>query len=44
VTLPVVLDGGVTWCHTLIDIHTLKMFKNRVLRRIFQPKRDEEIG
>jgi hypothetical protein len=27
-----------------MEEHRLKMFENRVLRRIFRPKRDEETG
>ena len=30
--------------HTLREERRLKMFENRVLRRIFGPKRDEVIG
>jgi hypothetical protein len=39
-----VLYGYETWSVTLREQHRLKMFENRVLRRIFGPKRDEVIG
>jgi hypothetical protein len=39
--LPVVLYGCETWSLTLREEHTLRVFENRVLRRIFGPKRDE---
>jgi hypothetical protein len=42
--LPVVLYGRETWSLTLREEHTLRMFENRVLRRIFGPKRDEVTG
>jgi hypothetical protein len=42
--LPVVLNGRETWSSTLREEHRLKAFENRVLRRIFGPKRDEIIG
>jgi hypothetical protein len=42
--LPVVLDGCETWSLILREEHTLKVFKNRVLRRIFGLKRDEITG
>jgi hypothetical protein len=29
---------------TLMEEHTLRVFENRVLRRIFGPKRDEVTG
>jgi hypothetical protein len=37
----VVLYGGETWSLTLREEHRLRVFENRVLRRIFRPKRDE---
>jgi hypothetical protein len=40
----VVLDGYVTWSLTLREEHRLRGFENRVLRRIFGPKRDEVTG
>jgi len=39
--LPVVLYGCETWSFTLREEHRLWVFENRVLRRIFAPKRDE---
>jgi hypothetical protein len=41
-TLPVVLYGCETWSLTLTEKHRLKVFENRVLRRIFGPKREED--
>jgi hypothetical protein len=41
IILPVVLYGCETWSLTLREEHRLRVFKNRVLRRIFGPKRDE---
>jgi hypothetical protein len=38
---PAVLYGCETWSLTLREEHRLKVFENRVLRRIFGPKRDE---
>jgi hypothetical protein len=43
-TLPVDLCGCETSSLTLREDHRLKVFANRVLRRIFGPKRDEEAG
>jgi hypothetical protein len=42
--LPVVLYGCGTWSLTLREEHRLRVFENRVLRRIFGPKRDEITG
>jgi hypothetical protein len=33
-----------TWFVTLREEHRLRVFENRVLRRIFGPKRDEVMG
>jgi hypothetical protein len=44
INLPVVLYGCKTWCLTLRESHRLRVFENRVLRRIFGPKRDEVTG
>jgi hypothetical protein len=41
VILPVVLYGCKTWSVTLKEEHRLRVFENRMLRRIFEPKRDE---
>jgi hypothetical protein len=39
-----VLYGCETWSLTLRGEHRLRVFENRVLRRIFGLKRDEVIG
>jgi hypothetical protein len=44
IILPVVLYGCETWSLTLKEEHRLRVFENRVLRRIFGPKRDEVTG
>jgi hypothetical protein len=44
IILPVVLCGCEAWYLTLREEHRLTVFENRVLRRIFGPKRDEIIG
>ena len=44
IILPVVLYGCETWSLTLRENHRLKVFENRVLRRIFGPKRDVVTG
>jgi hypothetical protein len=41
IVLPVVLYGYETWSLTLREEHRLRVFENRVLRRVFGPKRDE---
>jgi hypothetical protein len=33
-----------TWSFTLREEHGLRMFENRVRRRVFGPKRDEATG
>ena len=43
IILPVVY-GCETWSLTLREERRLRMFENRVLRRIFGPKRDEVTG
>jgi hypothetical protein len=40
VIFPVVLYGCKTWSLTLREEHRLRVFENRVLRRIFGPKRE----
>ena len=40
----VVLYGCETWSFVLRDECRLRVFENRVLRRIFWPKRDEVTG
>jgi hypothetical protein len=42
--LPVVLYGCETWYLMLREEHRLRVFENRVLRRIFGSKRDEVTG
>jgi hypothetical protein len=44
IILPVVLYGCETWSLTLREEHRLRVFENRVLRRIFGSKRDEVTG
>ena len=44
VILPVVLGGGETWSLTLREEYRLRVFENRILRRIFGSKRDEITG
>jgi hypothetical protein len=44
VILPVVLYGCETWSLTVREEHELRTFENRVLRRIFGPKRDGVTG
>jgi hypothetical protein len=41
IILPVVLYGCEAWSLTLRDETGLRVFENRVLRRVFGPKRDE---
>jgi hypothetical protein len=41
IILPVVLYWCETWSVALREEHRLRVFQNRVLRRIFGPKRDE---
>ena len=44
IILPVVLYGCKTWTLTLREERRLRVFLNRVLRRVFGPKRDEVTG
>jgi hypothetical protein len=44
IILPVVLYGCETWSLTLREEHRLRVFENRVLRRIFGPRKDEVTG
>ena len=44
IILPVVLYGCETWSLTLREERRLRVFENRMLRRIFGPKRDEVTG
>jgi hypothetical protein len=41
ITLPIVLYGCKTWLLTLWEEHSLRTLENKVLRRIFGPRRDE---
>ena len=41
IILPLVLYGCETWTLTLREERRLRVFENRVLRRVFGPKRDE---
>ncbi|KAJ4438760.1 hypothetical protein ANN_14711 [Periplaneta americana] len=44
VILPVLLYGCETWTLTLREEHRLRVFENKVLRKIFRAKRDEVTG
>jgi hypothetical protein len=44
IILPLALYGCDTWSLTLGEEHRLRVFENRVLRRIFGPKRDGVTG
>jgi hypothetical protein len=44
IILPVVLYGCETWSLTLREELRLRVFENRVLRRIFASRRDEVMG
>jgi hypothetical protein len=44
IILPVVLYGCETRSLTLREEHTLRVFENKVLWSIFEPKRDEVVG
>ncbi|KAJ4436469.1 hypothetical protein ANN_16500 [Periplaneta americana] len=44
VILPVLLYGCETWTLTLREEHRLRVFENKVLRKIFGAKRDEVTG
>jgi hypothetical protein len=44
VNLPVVLYGYETWSLKLREEYKLRVFDNRILRRIFGPKKDELTG
>jgi hypothetical protein len=44
IIVPAVLYGCETCCLTLREEHRLRVFENRVLRRIFGPERDEVTG
>jgi hypothetical protein len=44
IILPVILYWCETWSLTLREKHRLRVFENKVLRRIFGRKRDEVTG
>ena len=44
IILPVVLYGCKTWSLTLREERRLRVFENRVLRKVFATKRDEVTG
>jgi hypothetical protein len=44
IIVPSVLNGYVTWSLTLREERRLRMFENRVLKRIFGPKRCKIAG
>jgi hypothetical protein len=44
IIVPVILYGCETWSLTLCEERKLRVFGNRVLRKIFGPKRDEVTG
>jgi hypothetical protein len=44
IILPVVLYGCESWSLTLSEECRLRVFENKVLRRIFGPKRDQVMG
>jgi len=44
IILPVVLYGCETWSLALREERRLRVYENRVLRRIFRPQRDEVTG
>ena len=44
IILPVGMYGCETWSLTLREERRLRMYENRVLKRIFWPRRDEVTG
>jgi hypothetical protein len=44
VNVPVVLYGCEAWSLTLREEHRLRVFENRMLKKIFGPKRHEVAG
>jgi hypothetical protein len=44
IILPVILYGCETWALTVREEHKLKVFENKVLRKIFGPMRDGVTG
>jgi hypothetical protein len=43
IILPVILYGCETWSLTLNEEHRLRVFQNKVLRRLFEPRRNGEL-
>jgi hypothetical protein len=44
IILPVIFYGCETWYLTIREEHRMRVFENKVLRRIFGPKREEVTG
>jgi len=44
IILPIVMYGCEPWSLTLGDERNLRLYENRVLRKIYVPKRDEVTG
>jgi hypothetical protein len=44
IILPVFLYECETWSLTLQEEHRLRVFENMMVRRVFGPKRDENVG
>ena len=44
IIFPVILHGCETWSLTMREVRRLRVFENRVLRRVFGRKRDEVTG
>jgi hypothetical protein len=44
IIFPVVVYGCEIYSQTLRETHRVRVFENRVLRRIFEPMRDEMAG
>jgi hypothetical protein len=44
IILPVILYGCGTWPLTFREEYRVRIFENRVLRRVFGPKREEVTG
>jgi len=44
IILPFVLYGCETWSPTVSEEHRLRLFGNRVLRKVFGPTRDKVTG
>jgi hypothetical protein len=42
--LPIVLYGCENWSFIIREEHRLRVFENRALKRIIEPKRDEVTG